>query len=554
MAYVAPNSIIKILKNIPLEADYVNTLYFDTVSAQTTYFSGKAKYTLTAQSYQRANKGVCRVNYKVEDLYDCNYLMFQNTSFGTKWFYAFITKVDYVNNVTADIHYQIDVMQTWLKDMSLRMCFVEREHSGSDEIGDNIMPEPIETGELVFNTYHEFNDLGVNHLNLKDLCIAVMTVNVSQPSGKVVDGIYSGAFITCFAMSSTGVQHLNDFIEGYEQQPDAILGMYMLPIAALGDASGLENVGGVGLPYHVIAEDYDVDDTALADTMTIDGHVVRNKKLFTYPYNFYHIDNGNGRELALRYEFFKNSSGVRNYKPQFKLFVNVCQPVTAVLRPMNYKGVPNGDFVKTESIDITGYPMCSWNVDSWKAWVAQNSVPEAISAYTSVFSGVSSGISGLIGIRQGVGAHGGDEVFKEAQMAAGGASTGVEIVGGILTRAYKASIKADVCKGSLNNGNINVASHLQNFFGGRMSVCNQMAKVIDDFFDKYGYATNEVKVPNIRSRTSWNYVKTVGSNVDGNIPAIDKSIIDANFDRGITFWHDPAHVDDYSQNNAPVSP
>lgn len=556
MAYVAPNSTIKLLRNVPLEPDYVNTLTFATTSAQTTYFSGKAKYTLTAQSYQRSNKGVCRVNYKVEDLYDINYMMFQNTSFGTKWFYAFVTQVDYVNNVTADVHYEIDVMQTWLKDMSLRMCFVEREHSGSDNIGDNIVAEPIDTGELVFNNYEEFDTA------LNTMAICVLTVDTSgQASGMPKDGIYSGATMRFYGNTQTGIGYLNAYLDTFNQKPDAIVGIYMLPVTCM-DATArasLDTEDGATIVFSTQCEDYDYPVSAtpnkwkLNTTDTIDGHVVRNKKLFTYPYNYLHIDNANGRSLALRYEFFTNSSGVRNLNPQFKMFSNICMPVTVVLRPKNYKGVKNNDFCKTESIDLTQYPMCSWNMDSWKAWVAQNAIPEAISAYTSVFNAVGNGVSSIIGMSTNKSKNY-DNSAAIASEASAGAGMGVEIVGGILTRAYKASIKADMIRGSLNNANINVSSHTQNFYIGRVSVNAQQAKIIDDFFDKYGYATNEVKVPNVNSRTSWNYVKTIGSNVDGNIPGDHKRIIDANFDKGITFWHDPAHVDDYSQNNAPVSP
>ena len=546
MAYIAPNTNIRILHNVPLEPDYVNTIYFETLAAQTTFFQGKTKYNLTSQSYQRVNKGVCRVNYKVEDLYDCNYMMFQNTSFGTKWFYAFITSVDYVNNVTADIHYEIDVMQTWLKDIGLRMCFVEREHSGSDNIGDNIVAEPIETGELVFNNYDNLTD------DLDTMAIAILTVDPQgSASGMPKDGIYSGAVIRAYANTLQGVNYLNDYIDTFNQKPDAIIGIYMIPITAMDSAAraSLETSSGATLVFSDRCEDYDFgagDISALSVSDTIDGHVVRNKKLFTYPYNFFHIDNANGRELNLRYEFFTDDDGHKNYQPQLKMFSNISMPVTVVARPKNYKGVIDDNFVKTESIDITGYPMCSWNMDAWKAWVAQNSIPEAISGYAS-FLGVGAGIAGTA-----IAATGGTAVLAAAGIAAGVAA--ISLVSGKLSEMYQASIKADILKGSQNNANINVASHTQNFYIGRVSVNKQMAKIIDDFFDRYGYATNELKVPNIKSRTSWNYIKTIGSNIDGNIPGDDKRIIDANFDRGITFWHNGNKVDDYSQNNAPVSP
>ena len=38
-------------------------------------------------------------------------MMFQNSAYGDKWFYAFITSVEYVNDVTSNISFEIDVMQ-----------------------------------------------------------------------------------------------------------------------------------------------------------------------------------------------------------------------------------------------------------------------------------------------------------------------------------------------------------------------------------------------------------------------------------------------------------
>ena len=94
--YIEPNSNITIYHNVPLDNTYNHTLYFNNLAEQNTYFHKNQsiiKYNLTAQSYQRVVKGSMRVAVKADNLYDCNYLSFQNASFGTKWFYAFITSV-----------------------------------------------------------------------------------------------------------------------------------------------------------------------------------------------------------------------------------------------------------------------------------------------------------------------------------------------------------------------------------------------------------------------------------------------------------------------------
>jgi hypothetical protein len=88
----------------------------------------------------------------------------------------------------------------------------------------------------------------------------------------------------------------------------------------------------------------------------------------------------------------------------------------------------------------------------------------------------------------------------------------------------------------------------------RYNIKEQFARRIDQYFDMYGYLTNELKIPEIDSRPKWNYVKTQGINPEGEIPEADLAEIRELFDNGITLWHDPEHYLDYSQSNIPVTP
>ena len=150
--FVYPNTNIKIYSGIPLDNSYENTLWFDSLSEQNSYFHSSyshIKHNLTEQSYQRVERGKMRVAISAESLYDCNYLAFQNRAFGYKWFYAFILSVEYINNETSEITFEVDIMQTYLFDVVLKECFIDREHSDTDEVGDNIVPENVELGEYM---------------------------------------------------------------------------------------------------------------------------------------------------------------------------------------------------------------------------------------------------------------------------------------------------------------------------------------------------------------------------------------------------------------------
>ena len=83
----------------------------------------------------------------------------------------------------------------------------------------------------------------------------------------------------------------------------------------------------------------------------------------------------------------------------------------------------------------------------------------------------------------------------------------------------------------------------------RYSIKYQFAEKIDKYFDMYGYLTNTLKLPNLNNRPNWNYIKTIGANILGNLPQLDLAEIKQMFDNGVTLWHNTNTFLDYSQNN-----
>ena len=79
-----------------------------------------------------------------------------------------------------------------------------------------------------------------------------------------------------------------------------------------------------------------------------------------------------------------------------------------------------------------------------------------------------------------------------------------------------------------------------------MSIRSEYAKIIDDFFDKYGYATNKLKEPNFYGRTN-NYVKISSDSVIGfgDVPAADMNIINGVFRKGVTLYHSHDSIGTY---------
>lgn len=122
---IAPNSNITLLK-VPLELSNKNQLTFSNKQAQFNYFNSLTKIELENATYQR-KEGVIRFPELIDNLYEYNYVMYQNESYSDKWFYAFITNMRYLNDNVTEISITTDVFQTWQFDLEFKQSFVERE-------------------------------------------------------------------------------------------------------------------------------------------------------------------------------------------------------------------------------------------------------------------------------------------------------------------------------------------------------------------------------------------------------------------------------------------
>lgn len=165
MAYIQPDATILICQDIPLNASYDDTLtFYDEngvwdYTAQYNYFSGKTTQVMTKEHYSvvRERDGVLRVEGDVGLWQKVNYMVFTNKNFGGKHFYAFINSAEYVNPNTTFLHFQLDVMQTWLGDLVIESSMIEREHVYDDSLYANLEDEGIEIQErIAWGSPHNF--------------------------------------------------------------------------------------------------------------------------------------------------------------------------------------------------------------------------------------------------------------------------------------------------------------------------------------------------------------------------------------------------------------
>lgn len=550
---IVPNSEVYILKNVPLEPSFDHTIWFDSPEQQATAFTTYAlAFYFNKVSYQRYPRPYITLDKTADELYNCNYMMFRNTAYGTKWFYAFITQIEYISNTTSRIYYTIDPMQTYLFDVNVGECFVEREHAMTDAIGDNLNPESFELGEYVYDAdYFPNLFLKANYV----ICILATWKAVYEDNkwvikdastggvGGVDSGIYTGLMKNLFtydiANPQACVQDANAVIEAATKanKADGIVSITMYPKffmnwSITGDLA-------TGLVPHTV-------DSIPAFTGTFDGYKPKNNKLYTAPFCGVYVDNLQGNAANYAYEYFENR------KPKFNIVGAVNGNLECASIPLNYKGLPTNF---QESLIMGGFPQCAWNVDTFKAWIAQNKYAIAAGVANTAIDTVKQVALAATGVGMA-----GEVAGMSAAMSGAGSAQTIQAVGQYANAYQNAQNVSYNTQGDILNKTINLVAQVKtastqpNHARGQQSssvfcamgyqgfhympyrIQGQFAKIVDDFFSMYGYKTNRLKVPNRNGRKAWNYVKTCGCNLTGSAPADVTASLVQIYDKGITFW------------------
>lgn len=492
---MAKNTELYICEGIAWPNDYSNVRLFSSAGEQSSYITGKAKFPgLQNLSYIRDNDGrkAIRVNIDLEDLKACNYIAYRNTSYSTKWQYAFIDRVMYINDGLSLIYFTLDWFQTYLFDMTIQPGFVEREHVNDDTVGANTVDEPFMTGPFIcdksvkvladyewyFYATEKIDTPGVTWYNPGD------GIN-----------IYSGMFLGSIGEN---LSVINSVVSDYTLQ------------------GKLEAICSIFARIKIDSGSY----ATAPSNDECDGYTPKNNKLKCYPYQYINIS-APGTEKSYRYEYF-------NGQPIFGYASGNMPGENAIVFPSNYLDSQTGadQLMSPEYVTVvTGIPTAAVLGNSFANSIANNPVQTAMSfgqpiaqtiagAYTGNMAQAAQGVLGLI------------------------SATG---------NLYSESLTPHDVTGSASAGTLFERGHFR-IKVKHMTVKAEYAKIIDDMFDMLGYRICRIKAPNITGRASWNFVKMQNAIVSGDAPAFVLVEYEKRLNSGMTFWH----VDDignYSLSN-----
>lgn len=612
MISITPQAAIHLV-NVPFDGTQNHTLYFSTKAAQNSYFEGLQKQTFTDYTYLRKDNAIkIELNYELAKYY--NYLYYDNITqsnagITSRRIYAFIIKMEYVNENTTKLYIQTDVIQTYLTEIlsdTTSVSYINKQHvkKSDDIIGKYLLDEGIQGSEYVKSQLLDETDYDNDTSSIQwpadmsneakatwfnnSLNGYMVIVGCSQSiipgtenllKNRNYGGIYSGLYYYAFG----NVDQLSVFIEYLNQSAliGAIYNMFMLPVSISTwapknstisyltyDEQGNSTEASVNLRwFYLSSTTYRSLDTLhcttptnfryAGSTLTSNGYTPHNNKLYTYPYCLIQLSNNNGGIANYMYEYFDNKSDC-----QIKVNGTVSQGGSIIAYPLNYKGrSSNWD----EPLDMAKFPTCSWNTDSYTNWLTQNGVSRSnryrYANEDFIRTGIKTAISAASSIgnmavsEKGITPMGVINTVANAGMSMWDANVQKDrAIDSLEEENYRAKLVPD----SINNGTatpeVLYSMGTFEYTAWALTITGERAKQIDSYFDRFGYTVNNYAniVQAITSRSKWNYIKTADCHINANIPDEDLVQIEELFNSGITFWKNPSEVYRYDLGGSNV--
>lgn len=515
----APQAEVILSAGIPWTNDYNHVRLFASAGELESFVKSKQVARWTQSTPVRWGEVSYRAKGNESALIEANYIMFKNAPFNSKWYYGFVTGIQWLSNGSCVINIEPDYWQNNIYEVSINKCFVEREHvsKAADVLFGNLVPEGLEAGE--YKAQERYAPIEGGWLYS---LLASATSEGQQPIPVLDNNIFSGLS----RYNAQNYRELITILNNFQNSgiADAVVQIYQYP--AMCDRSDLKN-----------------QQILIPIPSNIDGYVPKNNKLFQYPYIYVLFSNPSNKTATFRFELTNRSdhgidmrvSGMGGLTPMIHIL------------PNDYRVDDIVNYFDDIYVDAT--IQCAWTNDAYQAYLAQMSPVWQAQEKTLAVQQIGTAFNGIMATLGGLAT---GNIF-------GGLTSGANAVFNTATAPYlqQTNIQAQKeshdlippsSRGSVS-GNSSVAmfsTNIANFY--TMTITAQMARCIDDYFTAFGYATNRLKVPNINSRSSWNFVKTNGATFSGAIMLDDMRKLQAIFDRGVTIWH-TNDVGNYSLEN-----
>lgn len=590
---------IRFLTGVPFSLEYKDTRWFDNKTEQEDYFfSREVIHTMDNANFQRPeNSTIISVSKPVEQLYDVNYVMFRNTSYGTKWFYAFVTHLEFKNRTCTHVHIELDVLQTWLFRLEFKQSFIVREHCklwNSD-------------GSPVINTVDEGLNYGLDYdiveskrfrpFGMVQFMVVVCKTPMDNDSTKNEILPHHDGYPQTLTMyvipfdlrnktvalkkrgdtsnSVIAIERPNDALKELYKNESAvnnIVSIYVTPNIGYDFGTvdlypddknfpmyleyddpfyGFKQVvikdaeagggGSSGDVYALRVENrlaYESIRRRVMDDKYSGFRSVKESKLLMYPYTNLVVDDFKGNRHAYKLEYIRDPFVSAIFKGSTGL--------------SNFHSVTidgyNSDVmaVETESLFTSNDHAVIDNQpndipvinDYLTAFLQGNKNQIQNQTDTIQFNGIMNGVrsAAMIATPSNPMDMIQDKVSSGFDLVQGAGNTSLQIQAIEAKQNDIANIPPSIGKMGSNTA-YNAGNNYASFYFIKKQIKPEYMRKLNDYFNAYGYKVNEVKQPNLHTRRYWNFVQTIDCNIKADMNFADLHQIKKIFDNGITLWH-----------------
>ena len=515
-------------------------------------------------TYMRKDKViVVDENADVLDAAGVNYCRYINGDFNNSmYFYAFVDSIEYVAPKTSRLHIRTDCFTTYFDRIQPNQCFVEREHVADDSLFANTIPENVGSGELIRR--HTVRLLG-DYLDSHDSSNWIAAFNVATDPAQLQLGSYLGVVSVGGIPSGTqwyGVDPSNAilFTKYLNDHTATILSISLISIFStwINDGEDITVDGNNVHVYHLrditsAEAGYDgnirIDigytgstwaggpgqvtnlQVVLSDYISEMDNYYNNRKILCYPYTAFELYTYDGSSVTLvpQDSVIRYMGGTFGFEIKDTMVQGSTPSETAIVAIDS--GVSTEQYpVATQS--FSGFPTLSVTEDSYAQFVARNANSLKFQKDIALRDGTFKMLQSGIGMGE-TAAKGNVQGFIGSFHSIVSAGDTIDAID---AKMADAKVAPDGVAGHSSDGALFQLNRLGIWFAVKR-VNEDILQSIDSYFDRYGYAIKAHKTPQWNSRSQFNFVKTAGANISGEIPESDKEIINNLLDTGLTVWH-----------------
>lgn len=595
-----PSGQVYLCENALIDNSYTNTISFKDPSEQLSYWGSLVKYRISDFMYIRRTHQYIKVDKSLSELESINYLYFRAEESG-KLYYCFVTTKEYISDNATYLYFETDVLQTYMFDYEVKPSYVLQEHVDRWNADHSPIfsrtDEGLEYGsEYTVESAYKIKPAKEGKDYIKEWYLVVMAEGYNVLSGKssehsrigFVGNPYVFLLLPTSRLPNLTALVANPSTDGFENitvggvrdflyvLSHSDLGNYVKQIVRLPylpfdfdygisiDFSGLpshtkvtyqqlgqESTAEVNTKFLKI-DTYNVGEEGFSKTLAslglFDGidsalptdeqweevkskpyTIERDKrfesKLLCYPYRYNYLTDWKSQPAIIKNEYLTG----KDITVSFTQGIGFNAPARYWVD--GYRKDPEGrgnTVLQTTQEDV---PVVT---DAYYTYMLENRNQLQADRTNSIVSGTVGTVSSIVG---------GALTGGLAGAIMGGVSSGVNSAVNYQNLARSQNAKQADIKNlpdnilSVNDCSFSLQDDNKWLTFYRMKICCEFEELIADTFAMTGYTVKRVKVPNLRTRLRYNYVKTVGANIVGSFNQNDLRTIQAIFDNGVTFWH-----------------